>query len=307
MTAISVLRNYIPILLVMVFWGSMGIPSTYAVAEYSPMAVLCLRSGIAALFLFPIVRKRHGRILPASEDRILLILLSVIGVLACNYFYFFAVQNTSLTHVAVLYALGPIITTIQASIFLKEPIHSGRLWGIVFAFTGVCLLMTGGRISEFLRGGFHIGDCAELLSALCLAVYTILSKRIKKTPADCAAFWLMLFCFMMTLPLVFALEGGFASHVSLRCTVSVCYLGIACSGLGYLLQQKSIHQIGASASAAFLNGISPITILTAALVMGERISPLQICCIVLVFFGLFLNAGDFRLSALAGVKSPKRR
>lgn len=281
----------------MVFWGSMGIPSTYAVAEYSPMAVLCLRSGIASLLLLPIVRKRHGSVLPAPEDRLLLILLSVVGVLACNYFYFFALQHTSLTHVAVLYALGPILTALLAALFLKEPIHNGRILGIVFAFAGVCLLITGGRISEFLRTGFHIGDCAELLSALCLAVYTILSRRMKHTPADCAAFWLMLICFVLTLPLVFFLEGGFPLRVSPRAAASVCYLGIACSGLGYLLQQKSIHRIGASASAAFLNGISPITILTAALILKERISPVQICCMVLVFFGLFLNAGDFRLSA----------
>ena len=50
--------KYLPILLVMVFWGSMGVPSTYAVAELSPLWVLCLRSGIAVMVLFPAALRR---------------------------------------------------------------------------------------------------------------------------------------------------------------------------------------------------------------------------------------------------------
>ena len=299
MRMIVSLRKYIPILLVMLIWGSMGIPSTYAVAEFSPMTVLCLRSGIAALFLFPVAQKHRCAIRPVLADTLLLVVLSMIGVFACNYFYYYAVQNTSLTNVAVLYALGPIITTVLASVFLNETIHGGRLLGIVIAFLGVALLITGGRISDFLRDGFHTGDAAELMSALCLAVYTILSRRLKGISSECVSFWLMLICFVVTLPLVL-LTGGFPEDVSMRGIASVCYLGIACSGLGYLLQQASIRYIGASASAAFLNGISPITIVTAALVLKEQISVLQILCMGLIFIGLFLNAENAHIAVHTG-------
>ena len=64
---------------------------------------------------------------------------------------------------------------------------------------------------------------------------------------------------------------------------------------GYLLQQKSIQTIGASTSAAFLNGISPITILSAAVILGEQVTLAQVACIGVVFFGLFLNARNMTL------------
>ena len=282
--------DYVPIILVMVIWGSMGIPSTYAVKEFSPLAIICLRSGIAAVVLFPFVRRRHESIKPGKNDGWLLVLLSFIGIVLCNYLYFFAVRHTALTNVAILYALGPIITTVLAALLLKEKVHQSRTVGILLAFVGAAALITDGKLGQLFLISFNRGDIAELVSALCLAVYTILSRKLKNTPADCAVFWLMLIGFAMTLPMVFLMEGGLSLSVSWKALASIAYLGILCSGMGYLLQQISIKSIGASTSAAFLNGISPITILTAAIILKEEITPMQMCCMAVVFFGLFLNA-----------------
>ena len=287
--------KYLPILLVMVFWGSMGVPSTYAVAELSPLWVLCLRSGIAVRVLFPAALRRNRGLRPAPGEGGLLAVLSLVGVVGCNYLYYYAVQNTALANVAILYALGPIITTVLAGIFLKETVRQGRCLGIVLAFAGVAALITNGDISAVFSIHFNRGDLAELGSASCLAAYTILSRRLKKTPPECAVFWLMLIAFAATLPMALVLEGGPGPHISIRGILSLLYLGVLCSGLGYLLQQCSIRQIGASASAAFLNGISPITILTAALILGEHVTFNQVLCMAVVFSGLYLNASNQNL------------
>ena len=156
-------------------------------------------------------------------------------------------------------------------------------------------LITNGDISAVFSIHFNRGDLAELGSASCLAAYTILSRRLKKTPPECAVFWLMLIAFAATLPMALVLEGGPGPHISIRGILSLLYLGVLCSGLGYLLQQCSIRQIGASASAAFLNGISPITILTAALILGEHVTFNQVLCMAVVFSGLYLNASNQNL------------
>lgn len=287
--------KYLPILLVMVFWGSMGVPSTYAVAELSPLWVLCLRSGIAVMVLFPAALRRNRGLCPAPGEGGMLAVLSLVGVVGCNYLYYYAVQNTALANVAILYALGPIITTVLAGIFLKETVRQGRCLGIVLAFAGVAALITNGDISAVFSIHFNRGNLAELGSASCLAAYTILSRRLKKTPPECAVFWLMLIAFAATLPMALVLEGGPGPHISIRGILSLLYLGVLCSGLGYLLQQCSIRQIGASASAAFLNGISPITILTAALILGEHVTFNQVLCMAVVFSGLYLNASNQNL------------
>ena len=289
------IHAFIPIILVMLIWGSMGIPSTYAVEEFSPMTVLCLRSGVGAAVLLPFVWRRHGTVRPGKGEGLLLTALSVIGVVLCNYLYFFAVQHTALTNVAILYALGPVITTVLAVAFLKETARQSRVLGILLAFFGVAALITNGHVGQLLSIGFNVGDVAEFASSGCLAVYTILSRKLRRTTPDCAVFWLMAIGFVVTLPIVLVQEGGLSLRGSWRGIASVVYLGVLCSGAGYLLQQKSIQTIGASTSAAFLNGISPITILSAAVILGEQVTLAQVACIGVVFFFLFLNARNMTL------------
>lgn len=286
------LRRYLPILCVMLLWGSMGIPSTYALQELTPLGLLCLRSGVAALLLGPYVRLHDGSLAPERADRLLLPLLALIGVVLCNYLYFYALDHTSLTDTAILYAAGPLMTAVLAAVFLHERIHQSRVLGIVIAFVGVVALLTNGRLSRIFDIGLNRGDVAELCSALCLAGYTVLSKRLSGTKPACVVFWLMASSFVMTLPLVLLSEEGFGTGFGVKTALSVLYLGLLCSGVGYLLQQYSIHSVGAGSSAAFLNGISPITVLTAGIILHERITLVQLFSMALVFAGLYFNAAN---------------
>ncbi|MEA4966384.1 MAG: DMT family transporter [Oscillospiraceae bacterium] len=286
------ISHYLPILLVTLIWGSMGIISTCALEEFSPIAVLCLRSGVGALILFPFARLHGGAVIPAKEDRVLLAILAVVGVVLCNYLYFYALQHTLLTNVAIIYAFGPIITALLAAIFLKEAIRQSRTIGMLLAFAGVVILLTDGHPTQGVLISFDKGNFAELLSAACLAVYTILSKRVKNTPIECVVFWLMTISFFITLPMAYLLDGGINLRASPKAWLAILYLGVLCSGFGYLLQQKSIKTIGAASSSAFLNGISPITILSAAIFLKEPVTAAQIVCMLVIFAGVFLNAAN---------------
>lgn len=286
----SLIKKYLPIIAVMLFWGSMGIPSAYALEEISPLTVLCLRSAAAVLVLFPAVFFRYHGCLPHKEEIHTIALMALVGVVMCNYLYFYAIRNTSLTNVAVIYALGPVFTTVLAALFLRETVRQSRVLGTLIAFAGVFALLTGGNVSAFFKAGFQKGDAAELASAFCLAVYTVLSRNIKKTNSECVTLWMMIFGTMITIPLLLLTEGLPVFSFSATAFLSVIYLGVFCSGAGYLLQQISIRHIGAAASSAFLYAISPITILSAAAVLGEDVSLWQIGCMAVVLLGVILNA-----------------
>lgn len=268
----------------------MGIVSTCALAEFSPMAVLCLRSGLGALTLLPFALRAGLR--PAEGEEKLLAVLAVLGVVLCNSFYFHAIALTHLTSVAIIYALGPIMTAALAAAFLRETIHQTRAFGMLLAFLGVVALLFAGEKDTADLGPVGMGEAAELLSVLCLAVYTILSRRLKRTPAASGVFWMMAVSFALTLPPALFSQGGLNVHASPKAWLSILYLGVLCSGFGYLLQQRSIAAVGASASAAFLNGISPITILTAALFLREPVSLPQLLCMAAILLGVALNAAN---------------
>ena len=128
----------------------------------------------------------------------------------------------------------------MAGIFLKETVRQGRCLGIVLALAGVAALITNGDISAVFSIHFNRGDLAELGSASCLAAYTILSRRLKKTPPECAVFWLMLIAFAATLPMALVLEGGPGPHISIRGILSLLYASVPVRSVPRLLTRVSL-------------------------------------------------------------------
>lgn len=144
------------------------------------------------------------------------------------------------------------MTAVLAAIFLHEHIRQSRVLGIVVAFVGVVALLTNGRLSRIFSIGLNKGDVAELCSAFCLAGYTVLSKRLKNTKPACAVFWLMASSFVMTLPVVLLSKDGFGTGFGLKTALSVLYLGVLCSGVGYLCSSIPFTALAREALRRFL-------------------------------------------------------
>ena len=109
--------KYVPIICVMLIWGSMGIASKGALAEFSTMEILCLRSGIGAAALFPFARRKQ--LLPARGERWKLAVLAIIGVVLCNFFYSFHLHLVALMFQAL--QLSPfVICFLQFSHFVLD-------------------------------------------------------------------------------------------------------------------------------------------------------------------------------------------
>ena len=286
----SKVKAYIPIILTTVLWGSMGVPASYAVQEVPPLLLLAGRSLIAVFFLCPLVLFRYGTIKPFKGDWLNLFLLGILGVLLNNYLYFWALQHTTLTNCAILFASSPIMTALLAALFLKEPLRQSRALGMVLAFGGVVMLLTRGRIEALFSSSVNLGDVAQLLSAFCASMLAILGKRIRRTSAECVVLWLMIVGGVSALILFFSMGGRLPRQLSFRALWSLGYLGVLCSCVGYIAQQISVKTIGAAASSAFLNGIPPITLLNAALFLHEEISLFQLACMIVIFAGVVLNA-----------------
>ena len=69
-----------------------------------------------------------------------IILSGVIGVLLAQVFYFQAMRMGEVGRVAPIAGSWPLFAAILAAIFLREPLTSGRVFGIVLVFVGVLFL-----------------------------------------------------------------------------------------------------------------------------------------------------------------------
>jgi drug/metabolite transporter (DMT)-like permease len=138
------------------------------------------------------------------------------------------------------------------------------------------------------------GDLLILVSTLNWAVYTVLGhpalKRLGPTRATTGALflgWLMLAPF-------FVYAQGWREYPRLTGAgwTAVLFLGIACSGLGYLFWYGALERTPASSVAAFLYLEPLVTLAAAAAILGESVSLATAAGGLLVLAGVALVQRD---------------
>ena len=79
------------------------------------------------------------------------------------------------------------------------------------------------------------------------------------------------------------------NEVSLKAIISLLYMGVFSSLLAFILQQKGIKKIGAVKAAMYTNLIPIYSIGLAFLILGEKVTMIQISAMFLVVFSLVIN------------------
>jgi DME family drug/metabolite transporter len=106
---------------------------------------------------------------------IALILISAMGKIA----FLYALQNTTVANVTVLYATLPFITATLAWLWFRERAERRTLIGSLVAATGVVITVSG---STGLVGGHILGDLAALFMTFTMAVMTVIMRRHRDVP-----------------------------------------------------------------------------------------------------------------------------
>ena len=130
---------------------------------------------IAALAMFD--RRRFGFDFKRafSLAGIALILISATGKIA----FLYALQNTTVANVTVLYATLPFMTAILAWLWFREKAERRTLIGSLVAGVGVLITVAG---STGLGGGHILGDLAALFMTLTMALMTVIMRRHREVP-----------------------------------------------------------------------------------------------------------------------------
>lgn len=104
-----------------------------------------------------------------------LILISATGKIA----FLYALQNTTVANVTVLYATLPFMTAILAWLWFREKAARRTLVGSLVAGAGVIITVSG---STGLGGGHILGDLAALFMTLTMALMTVIMRRHRDVP-----------------------------------------------------------------------------------------------------------------------------
>lgn len=270
-------------------WGLSFVATKAVLAEVSPPTVVFTRFLMGAAFLFLLVLSSgRNRRLTGPEARRLL-LMAFIGVFVHQIVQVFGLRWTSATSTGWLIGLTPIWSVLLATFFLSEALGLRRTLGLVLGLAGAVLIVGRGAIPDPLSLTGR-GDLLVLATTVNWAVYTVISRRIGRHAGGIVSttYMLLFGCLMLAVP--FALSGGWRDYAGLSTSgwLNLLFLGIGCSGAGYLFWNLALEKLGAGQVSAYLY-LEPFVTQTAAWwLLGEQLSAAVIGGGLTVLLGVYL-------------------
>ncbi len=280
------------ILTSLLFAGSFA-AGKYTTDEMGPLLITLLRYLIASAFLQLLIWYRGDiglRIGSATwSDKCCLFLLGTSGVMGYHFFFFSSLRYTAVANSAIINAFNPVVTGLLAAVILKEKLALRNYVGGAIAILGVLVLLTGGNLFSLLQLQFNQGDLLMLCAVFCWAGYSILLRHLGRRFSGLAmSYYGALFGVMQLLLLVTPtlLKTGLPS-LSVASILSVFYMGIGASGIGYLLFTISTQRIGPTKSTSIVYSGVPVWVaLLAWLFFKEPVTPWMLVSMGLILVGL---------------------
>jgi drug/metabolite transporter (DMT)-like permease len=277
--------------LAVVFWGLSFVATKAALRELSPITLVATRFALGVALLLLILRARRVPVLPPRELWGSLALMGFVGVFVHQILQSFALTMTGAISTGWLIGLTPLWSAVLSAWLLRERFPPAKVAGLALGFAGAALVVTRGQLGAArLALPATKGDLLILISTLNWAVYSVLGhpvlKRLGATRATAGA---LLFGWLMLMPLFLARAGWREyAHLSGPGWAAVLFLGIACSGLGYLFWYGALEKVPAAAVSALLYLEPLVTLAAGVALLGEKVHLTTMVGGVLVMAGVFL-------------------
>lgn len=276
-----------------IFWGFSFIATKVALKEVHPFTLLTLRYAIGVLLLlsFQLSKDKTFFKIFSCRDWVYIFILAAVGVSGLGLLQAYGLLYTTAINTGWIIAINPILITLSARLFLGETITIRKMLGIVSGFCGVFLIISKGIFSLSLFGFVStFGDLLVLASALAWTGFTIGGKGfISRFPSLATVTTIMLSGCLIVLPMSL-LKGEWNNlfHLSLTAWTGIFFLGVFCSGLGYLFWYSALKKRDSGVVGMYLYLEPFATLIGACLLLHEEIRWITLVGGGLILCGVFL-------------------
>jgi len=276
-----------------IFWGFSFIATKVALREVHPFTLLTLRYAIGVLLLlsFQLSKDKTFFKIFSCRDWVYIFILAAVGVSGLGLLQAYGLLYTTAINTGWIIAINPILITLSARLFLGETITIRKMLGIVSGFCGVFLIISKGIFSLSLFGfASTFGDLLVFASALAWTGFTIGGKGfISRFPSLATVTTIMLSGCLIVLPMSL-LKGEWANliHLSLTAWIGILFLGVFCSGLGYLFWYSALKKRDSGVVGMYLYLEPFATLIGAYFLLGEEIRWITIMGGGMILCGVFL-------------------
>ena len=279
---------YVGLISAMVLWASSFVALKVAFTAYDPMYVIFGPMFVAALCLFPALRRTDHVRYRKGDWKYLLFM----GFCEPCLYYIFesqALMRTSASQAGMIVAMLPLMTAVAAHFALKEKVGRRAMAGFALAIVGAVWLSAAAEQTEHAPAPV-LGNVLEFVAMACATGYMVTMKHlsVRYSPVFITALQATMgsvfYLPLLALPTT-AQPQGFAMLPFL----AILYLGTFVTIGGYGLYNYGTSKIPVNQSTAFTNLIPVITLFLGWLLLGETFTAQQYAASALVLAGVFLS------------------
>ncbi len=272
------MKHKVVYLFSMLIFGSIGI-----FVRWIPLpsaAIAFTRGGVGCLLLCAVGLLFYRKTDWAAIRRNLVILVFSGIALGLNWIFFFeAFRYTTISVASVCYYFAPVLIVLLSPIVLKERLTGGKLLCVLVALIGlVCI--AGANDSAPIN--HVVGVLFGLGAAVMYAGVVLLNKKLTDISGIDRTMTQLGIATVALLPYILLTSAFKGIVLDTRAVVSLIILCVIHTGLAFLLFFISIEKLPGH-TVALLSYVDPLfSIVLSVMVLGERMTPLQIVGAVLV-------------------------
>jgi len=275
-----VTRTYLLLLLAILFWGGTAAAGKLVIQDVPPLTAGVLRYGSTSLLLLLLFWSR----LPSPRalrirDRWLLFWIGIFGTFLNHTFFFLGLFYAPAAHGALIPpTTSSLWTMLLAARRGQERIARIQMVGIVLCLVGVVLVVHPDRLLTGEGLGVLLGDGLFLIGGMAWGVYSYLSAvAMRRLSSVTTLAFGMVIGTLFLIPTAL-IERPWASvrlaHAS--AWAALAFLVLACTLLAFLWWNVALARVGPGRTAAFTNLVPLVGILLAWLLLGERLTTIQL-------------------------------
>jgi len=285
------LLTYSLVFFVTAIWGLNLVIIKVLVKDLPPQTMTAFRimmAGITALIII-VLGKSFRRL--SKKEWIYTLLGMLFGVISHHLLIAVGLTMIDASNASLILALVPSTTAILAVLFLGEQLTKLRVIGFILALTGVFFIQGGSFSNMQLSRGELILFIAMFVQAISFifvkkATETLDSKQVTTIMYLTGSIGLLIISFITE-------PGGVSEMTSAPLFIYFLFIvsGLVATGIGYIVFNAAIQQIGAGQTAIFNNFVPFFGLVFSAIFLNETITISQLIGFVFIVAGVLFGTG----------------
>jgi len=262
---------------------------------FNPYQVASLRMLSAGIILLPFAFKAIQQV--PSNKLVLVIFSGILGNFIPAYLFCIAETQIDSSLAGILNSLTPMFTIIVGVLFFKVQTNFAKVIGMIIGFIGLSVLLAAGKNMSFHNLSFaSLVLLATLFYGINVNIVGRYMQQLGSLNVASIAFAFLIIPSALVLYFTGYFNNDFTNPTLLRSLAASSVLGVIGTSMATILFYYLVKQSGMLFGSMVTYGI-PVVAVAWGLLDGESLSGIQIGCLGLILFGVWIvNRGHLRFT-----------